>query len=46
VQALRKAHALMLESAAYQPGSRTVDAYTVDLTTAATDRHNGHAQAS
>ncbi|MHB1816154.1 MAG: hypothetical protein ACYCUE_15190 [Steroidobacteraceae bacterium] len=31
VQALRHAHALMLESAAYQPGSRTVDAYTVDL---------------
>ena len=31
VQALRKAHALMLESAAYQPGSRTVDTYTIDL---------------
>ncbi len=31
VQALRKAHTLMLESTAYQPGSRTVDAYTVDL---------------
>ncbi len=31
VQVLRKTHALMLESTAYQPGSRTVDAYTVDL---------------
>ncbi len=31
VQALRVAHARMLESRAYQPGSRTVDAYTVDL---------------
>ena len=31
VQVLLKAQALMLESAAYQPGSRTVDAYTVDL---------------
>ena len=31
VQVLRTAHARMLESRAYQPGSRTVDAYTVDL---------------
>ena len=31
VQALRRAHALMLESTAYQPSSRRLDAYTVDL---------------
>ena len=31
VQALQKSHALMLGSKAYQPGSRTVDAYTIDL---------------
>ena len=31
VRVLRKSQALMIESTAYQPGSRTVDAYTVDL---------------
>lgn len=31
IQVLQKTHTLMLESKAYQPGSRTVDAYTVDL---------------
>jgi hypothetical protein len=31
IQVLQKGHALMLESKAYQPGSRTVDTYTIDL---------------
>jgi len=31
IQVLQKTHTVMLESKAYQPGSRTVDAYTVDL---------------
>ena len=31
VQVLRTADARMFESAAYQPGSRAVDAYTIDL---------------
>ncbi len=31
IQALQKANTLMLESKAYQPGSRSVDAYTIDL---------------
>jgi hypothetical protein len=31
VQVLRKTHALMLGSQEYQPGSRTVDAHTIDL---------------
>ncbi|MDA8093333.1 MAG: cytochrome P460 family protein [Betaproteobacteria bacterium] len=35
IQALQKGHALMLRSKAYQPGSRTVDVYTVDLANAA-----------
>lgn len=35
IQALEKSHALMLESKPYQPGSRTVDVYTIDLANAA-----------